>query len=138
MVAKAMFSGQSAWKMFAGASLLALAAPGFAQTTRTDDSDELAAETAEAPIGNDIIVTARRREESLQDVPASVTAFSRDRLQELGIRDITEVALQTPGFAMQNASRQNEQPFIRGMSVNSVFRQAQITRRHVSMGGGGR
>jgi outer membrane receptor protein involved in Fe transport len=117
--------GRSAWKMFVGASILALAAPSYAQTAPSDEPDEPVAETDEAPAGNDIIVTARRREESLQDVPASVTAFSRDRLQELGIRDITEVSLQTPGFAMQNASRQNEQPFIRGMSVNSVFRQAQ-------------
>jgi outer membrane receptor protein involved in Fe transport len=126
----------------AGASLFAMAAPAAAQTSSTPSNDEN--ETAAAPAGeqapaaqtptaapgyvdegNTIIVTARKREETLQDVPASVTAFSRDRLQDLGIRDITEVANHTPGFAMQNASRQNEQPFIRGMSVNSVFRQAQ-------------
>ena len=73
----------------------------------------------------DIVVTARRREERLQDVPASITAFTGDQLRRQGLRDITDISLQTPGFAMQNASRQNEQPFIRGMAVNSVFRQAQ-------------
>ena len=73
----------------------------------------------------DIVVTARKRAERLQDVPAPITAFTGDKLRELGIRDITEVSLQTPGFALQNASRQNEQPFIRGAAVNSVFRQAQ-------------
>lgn len=73
----------------------------------------------------EIIVTARKRAERLQDVPASISAFTGANLRQLGIRDITEVALQTPGFAMQNNSRQNEQPFIRGMSVNSVFRDQQ-------------
>jgi outer membrane receptor protein involved in Fe transport len=106
-----------------------------AAATTTTAAQTTAAQTSAADVGGDgmqaanqdvdIIVTARKREESLQDVPASVTAFSSDRLLALGIRDITEVSLQTPGFAMQNASRQNEQPFIRGMSANSVFRQAQ-------------
>jgi len=96
-----------------GSSTAAQAAP--ADASATDDPDSIA----------DIVVTARKREERLQDVPAAVTAFTADRLQQLGIRDITEVALQTPGFAMQNNSRQAEQPFIRGMAVNSVFRQAQ-------------
>lgn len=99
-----------------------LASPVAAQNTTPAPSPAVEAEEA-AP--GDILVTARKREERLQDVPASVTAFGQERLQNLGIRDITEVSLQTPGFAMQNASRQNEQPFIRGMSVNSVFRQAQ-------------
>ena len=103
-------------------AVLVVAAPAFAQgkpETAQNPSDGAVANPA------DIIVTARKREERLQDVPSSITAFSRDRLRELGIRDITDISLQTPGFAMQNASRQNEQPFIRGMSVNSVFRQAQ-------------
>ena len=92
-----------------------LAAPG--------QSAQAAATTREET--GDILVTARKREERAQDIPSSITAFSSERIKALGIRDITEVALQTPGFSMQNASRQNEQPFIRGMSANSVFRQSQ-------------
>ena len=83
-----------------------------------------AAATEDATNG-DIVITARKKTERLQDVPAAVTAFSAEKLRTLGIRDIADLSLQTPGFALQNASRQNEQPFIRGAAVNSVFRQAQ-------------
>jgi iron complex outermembrane receptor protein len=112
----------------AGVSLTATSA-ALAQVADADQDaqaaapDKVVSDTTVAP--GEIVVTARKREERLQDVPLSVTAFTGDKLRELGIRDITEVALQTPGFAMQNNSRQAEQPFIRGMSVNSVFRQAQ-------------
>ena len=74
---------------------------------------------------SDVVVTARRRAERLQDVPGSVTAFTADAIKEAGIRDISQLSLQTPGFSLQNASRQTEQPFIRGIAVNSVFRDLQ-------------
>jgi len=82
---------------------------------------------AQTPGGilEEVVVTARKRDERLQDVPMAITAWNAQRLERLGIRDITDLALQTPGFAMQNQSRQNEQPFLRGMSVNSVFRDRQ-------------
>lgn len=98
---------------------LASAAVGGAPANAGDSAPEPVTSPA------DIVVTARKREERLQDVPAAIFAFTGDQLRQRGIRDITDLSLQTPGFAMQNASRQNEQPFIRGMSANSVFRQAQ-------------
>ncbi len=36
-----------------------------------------------------ITVTARRREESLQDVPVSVTAYNADQLSKTGVADLT-------------------------------------------------
>lgn len=104
---------------------MAWSMPARAQDSSADPAPADAEQDATALPPGEIIVTARKREERLQDVPLSVTAFDDDALRKLGIRDITEVALQTPGFAMQNNSRQAEQPFIRGMAVNSVFRQAQ-------------
>lgn len=69
----------------------------------------------------EIIVTARKQEERLQDVPVSVTAFTAEMLKERAIRDITDIALQTPGFAMQSSQRLSEQPFVRGQSINSAL-----------------
>ena len=57
------------------ASPFALAAPAFAQDGVTEDEE--------------IVVTARRTEESLQEVPASVSAFSEEQLQRLGATDAT-------------------------------------------------
>ncbi|AUW56995.1 hypothetical protein C1T17_01760 [Sphingobium sp. SCG-1] len=46
----------------------------------------------------DIIVTARRRAESLQDAPVTVTAFSGADLQQKGITDVARLAQLTPGI----------------------------------------
>lgn len=51
-----------------------------------------------------ITVTARRREESLQDVPVSVTAFTADQLSKTGIADLTGLALTLPNTTL-SASR---------------------------------
>ena len=59
----------------------ALCAPAMAQ----DNS----AAAASADDSDQIVVTARRTEERLQDVPASVTAFSQDRLDQIGATDTT-------------------------------------------------
>ncbi|MES2899768.1 MAG: TonB-dependent receptor, partial [Pseudomonadota bacterium] len=52
---------------------------------------------AEAPAATSenmskVVVTARRREETLQDVPVSVTAFNADQISKQGIPDITALA----------------------------------------------
>ncbi|MBM4210797.1 MAG: hypothetical protein FJ187_09650, partial [Gammaproteobacteria bacterium] len=47
----------------------------------------------------EIVVTARKREESLQDVPLTVTAVTATQIAELGIKDSRDLALFTPGFS---------------------------------------
>lgn len=48
----------------------------------------------------EIIVTARKREESLLDVPESVTAFSSKQLDRLNIRDLQDISLLVPNLFM--------------------------------------
>jgi outer membrane receptor protein involved in Fe transport len=48
----------------------------------------------------EIVVTATRREESLSKVPISVAAFAEDSMDNLGIKDIADVARFTPGLSM--------------------------------------
>ena len=48
-----------------------------------------------------ITVTARRREESLQDVPVSVTAYSGAQLEQIGAQDITIIAQTTPNVTLE-------------------------------------
>jgi iron complex outermembrane receptor protein len=71
----------------AGASLaagLALASPAAAQD---DGAAPQAPAPAATPAGGegDIVVTALRRSENLQDVPAAITAFTRDTIEAAGI-----------------------------------------------------
>lgn len=56
----------------------------------------------------EITVTARKREESLQEVPVAITAFSRDDIKQLDLRQLENVSDLTPGFDFKNQG--NQQP----------------------------
>lgn len=65
----------------------------------------------------EITVTARKRNESLQEIPLSISAFSVDQLRDKGIDNIHELAESTPGFAMDRGfGRFFDRPVIRGQS----------------------
>lgn len=53
-----------------------------------------------------IIVTAQKREQSLQDVPIVVTAISDQLLQDTGVRDIKDLTLLTPGLIVTSTSNE--------------------------------
>ena len=55
-----------------------------------------------ADSGNDIVVTARRREESLLDVPIAVSAFSGETLERSGAIDITDISNVPPNTTLEN------------------------------------
>ncbi|KRB83104.1 TonB-dependent receptor [Sphingomonas sp. Root710] len=97
----------------AATALTAFAAPAavFAQT------EAPAAEAAANDAGADIVVTARRREESLIDVPISVTAISGDALARQGAVDITALQDKAPNMTLQVARGSNSTliAFIRGI-----------------------
>lgn len=59
----------------------------------------------------DIVVTARRREENLQDVPVAVTAFTAETLVEKGVTDRTSLADNTPSLFTINGGYPREFAF---------------------------
>ena len=64
-----------------------------------------------------IVVTARKREENIQDVPVAVTAFTSEDIFEQGIKDIEELSRRTPGFIFDTPfGRQFDRPIIRGQA----------------------
>src|SRR5690606_17556694 len=63
---------------------------------------------------DDIVVTAQRRSERLQDVPISVTALSSERLEDAGIVSTEDLTTVTPGLVFAR-SNQFAQPTIRGV-----------------------
>lgn len=67
--------------------------------------------------GGEIIVTARRRDERLIDVPVAVTAISGEALETRGAIDITDVANMTPNTTLENSRGTNSTltAFIRGV-----------------------
>jgi iron complex outermembrane receptor protein len=79
-----------------------------------------------APVGTDeIIVTARKREESLQDTPFSLTAFTAESLQQVGAVNIEDIALQTVNFnTVQQVGRRLDRPTVRGQSSSATGGEA--------------
>jgi iron complex outermembrane receptor protein len=65
----------------------------------------------------EVTVTARRREESLQDVPIAVSAYSAEQIEATGAPDITWLQQSTPNLTLQVARGSNSTliAFIRGV-----------------------
>jgi iron complex outermembrane receptor protein len=70
----------------------------------------------------EVLVTATRRQESTQDIPISVTAFSADAIEELGFSQSFDVASQVPNFEfMGEVSSTVPFIFLRGIGNTSFF-----------------
>jgi len=76
----------------ASVGLVALSAPAMAQDAAADDYGDAGFNSGE------IVVQARRRDESLQDVPAVVNAVTAEAVERLNIRRLEDVAAVVPGL----------------------------------------
>ena len=87
---------------------LLVSASGYAQETRSSGVLEV------------IVVTAQKREQDLQDVGISVTAFTGDQIRELGFTNTTDVVAMTPGlnYTVPNAESSQINFFLRGVGLN--------------------
>ena len=74
-------------------------APALGQQTTATNENSRVVET--------IIVTAQKREQSLQDVPIVVTAVSEQLLQDTGVKDIKDLTLLTPGLLVTSTSNES-------------------------------
>lgn len=87
---------------------LALLAPWAQVSAQTESTLEL----------EEIVVTARKREESLQDTPISVTAFDNDALEDTNMQDLRDIGKFTPGMSFTSygmGSSEAGAMFIRGV-----------------------
>lgn len=93
-----------------------LAASGFSLSTSLHAQEVTAAAEGEDDAGA-IIVTARRREERLVDVPIAVSTFSGAELEKRGALDITDIASSMPNVTMETSRGTNStlSAFIRGI-----------------------
>ena len=93
--------------------LAALAAASAAGTVAYAQSSD----GAQRGTIDEIVVTARKREESIQDVPLAVTAFDSEQLKRRSITELEDVARFTAGFAFEDFDGGNANPVIRGQST---------------------
>ena len=71
--------------------------------------------------GDVITVTARRREETIQDAPISIEAFGAEDIDELGVQNLFDVVDFTPNFIFERRSTGvDERPVIRGIAIPDI------------------
>ncbi|MES2986343.1 MAG: TonB-dependent receptor [Pseudomonadota bacterium] len=111
--------------LLAGSALVAFAlcgAPGVAAaqivTAPVAQDEAQDDETARSDAG-EIIVTAQRREERLQDVPIAISAISGSDLEARGISGSNQLAQVTPGFSFPQTGP-FPQPTIRGIGTRGA------------------
>jgi iron complex outermembrane receptor protein len=114
------YLGRAAWLGTVAAAAL-VATPAASQEGATTDpaapsnaqTQDEAAQASDA----EIVVTARRRNELLLDVPIAVTAYSGEQLNRQGALDITDIADTTPNVTLEVSRGTNSTltPFIRGI-----------------------
>ena len=69
------------------------------------------------PVSEEIVVTARKREENVQEVPVAVTVVTSDELEEAATADISELQGQVPNLAVYQGRNQSTTltAFLRGI-----------------------
>jgi iron complex outermembrane receptor protein len=106
------------------AAMLASGAATAQSTVQATEPENTASTGQETPAeGNDILVTARRTSERLQDVPVAVTAFGGAALEKRSVASLDEIAKFTPnirfdGAAALSGGNYNATVFVRGVGQN--------------------
>ncbi len=101
-----------------------VATPALAQDAVSTDQEEAGPENAppeDALLLEDVVVTAQKREQRIQDVPVSMTAFDAEQLEATKLRDLRDLTIGIPnvGFDEIGTSRGTANFSIRGMGINS-------------------
>jgi iron complex outermembrane recepter protein len=97
-------SNRFAFKGIPPAILLVIAFGPGSNVSRAADA---AATSASPPELEQVIVTAQKREQNLQDVPIAVIALSRQQLQDAGVTDIKNLTVLTPGLTVTSTTSEN-------------------------------
>lgn len=99
-----------------GAALLAGAAlPSMAQ------------DASQRPMLEEVVVTAQKREQGVNDIPMSISAFSGDSMAEMGVEDTADLAAIVPGFAYSDSVLGTPVYTMRGVGFNETSAQASST-----------
>ncbi len=101
--------------LLCGAALFGLAVPAAAQAQDSEEAAPAADVPEEEGEGNEIIVTALKREQTLQDVPVAVSVTSAQTIERAQIRDLKDLSSVVPSLRVgERQTSANTNFFIRG------------------------
>ena len=124
-----------ATRLILAASILTLLPLGIAHTPAL----------AQEAVLEEIIVTARKREENLFDIPVAITAITEEQIENFGLNDLQDVAKIVPGLTFDRSVTQNDYaPALRGLqaeqgrnSVGLLIDDIDISSQNLQVAGGG-
>ncbi|WP_397595078.1 TonB-dependent receptor [Sphingorhabdus sp.] len=102
------FSGK-VYKQAAVATLMASSAMAIAMPAMAQDA-------ADAADSDEIVVTAQKREQNLQDVPVAITAIGNEKLDQLQVNEFQDVVKFLPSVTIQQGGPGFAQVYFRGVS----------------------
>jgi len=107
---KTGFAGSTRFALMSGAAALAFAMPAVAHAQDTaDDNTSVEDEFSGAPV---IVVTATKREQTLQETPISVSVTSGETLENAQIRDVLDLQTVTPSLRVSQLQTSSASTFI--------------------------
>jgi iron complex outermembrane receptor protein len=96
--------------------------PLFGQVTQTQQQQPQASQDQPHKVTEEMVVTARKREEEIQEVPVSVAAPTESQLRDRGAENLEDVSVNVAGFTVQNAGPGQSQVGMRGVSAGRIIR----------------
>ena len=107
---KTGFAGSTRFALMSGAAALAFAMPAAAHAQDTaDDDTSVEDEFSGAPV---IVVTATKREQTLQETPISVSVTTGETLENAQIRDVLDLQTVTPSLRVSQLQTSSASTFI--------------------------
>ena len=113
------FTTQASRSRRLGLSALSLAIASTAISVQAQEENQR--RSASQLLLEEVVVTARKRQEGSQDVPLSITAYGSEQLEALKVRDVTNLAVGMPNVALDDVgtSKGTANFSIRGLGINS-------------------
>jgi iron complex outermembrane recepter protein len=88
---------------------------GYTASALAQNADEARSSTSSVEL-QEVVVTAERREGTVQSTPLSITAYSGAQLEAQGVTDLSDVGYQTPGVSEKNSGPGQTEYEMRGIS----------------------
>ncbi|MXO74252.1 TonB-dependent receptor [Altererythrobacter aerius] len=119
-------AGHARFTLLAGVAAIALPTAAQAQSTpvtdaqaQVDTDGDNTPDSQDSGLGNQIIVTATKREQTLQEVPVAVSVTTAETIERAQIRDVTDLASVVPSLKVsQNQSQFATRYSIRGFGTD--------------------
>ncbi|MHA7820413.1 MAG: TonB-dependent receptor [Erythrobacter sp.] len=100
--------------LMTGCALTLGATPALAQDAETEEPEQAR--------GNVIVVTATKRDSTIQDIPFSISALTAEDIEKSGAATLEDLSRNVAGLSVQNLGPGQSQVSVRGVSAGQVVR----------------